>query len=162
MPINRVIVNASPLICLNKSGLIELLPGLFKEVVVPEEVCREILAKGKENLSGQEIFSAGWLKRIETIAIAPQVASWDLGQGESAVLSFAFSNPEYWAIIDDREARRCAQSLHCRFTGTVGIIALAKRRGIITSIRISLEKLRNAGLWMSADLREQVCRKFGE
>jgi uncharacterized protein len=60
-----------------------------------------------------------------------------------------------------REARRCAQSLHCRFTGTIGVTALAKRRGIIPSIRESLEKLRNAGLWMSTGLREQVCRKFG-
>jgi len=74
----------------------------------------------------------------------------------------ALKNPKYWAIIDDREARRCALSLHCRFTGTVGVIVLAKRRGMIPSIRESLEKLRNAGLWMSADLRDQVCRKFGE
>jgi len=44
-----------------------------------------------------------WLKRIKTIAIASQVASWDLGQGENAVLSFALRNPEYWAIIDDRK-----------------------------------------------------------
>jgi predicted nucleic acid-binding protein len=162
MPINRVIVNASPLICLNKSGLIDLLPALFKEIIVPNEVWQEILAKGKENISSQELFSTDWLKRIETITIAPQVASWDLGQGESAVLSFALRNPEYWAIIDDREARRCAQSFHCRFTGTVGVIALAKRRGIIPSIGESLEKLRNEGLWMSADLIEQICRKFGK
>jgi predicted nucleic acid-binding protein len=159
MLINQVIVNASPIICLNKSGLIDLLPVLFRKIVVPDEVCQEIQAKGKENFSGPEF---DWLKRVKAITIAPQVASWDLGQGESAILSFALRNPEYWAIIDDREARRCAVSLHCRFTGTIGVIILAKRRGLIPSIRESLEKLRNAGLWMSSDLREQVCRKFGE
>jgi len=47
MPINRVVVNASPLICLFKSGLADLLPALFKEVIAPEEVCHEIAAKGK-------------------------------------------------------------------------------------------------------------------
>jgi len=41
------------------------------------------------------------------ISIDPLVAAWDLGQGESAVLSFALKNAEYWAVMDDREARRC-------------------------------------------------------
>src|SRR4030042_1745963 len=121
MPISRVIINASPLICLDKSGLTYLRPALFHEIVVPEEVCREIQVKGKECLSNPDLLSANWLKRIPMINIAPQVASWDLGQGEGAVLSFVLKNSEYWAIIDDLEARRCPQSLHCRFTGTVGV-----------------------------------------
>lgn len=162
MPINRVIVNASPLICLDKSGLAYLLPALFKKIVVPKEVCKEIQAKGKQSLSDPRLLSADWLKRLEVIKIAPQVASWDLGQGESAVLSYALNNPGYWAIIDDREARRCALSLHCHFTGTVGVIVLAKKMGIIQSIRDILEKLKMAGLWLSDDFIEQVCRKFGE
>jgi predicted nucleic acid-binding protein len=70
MPINRVVVNASPLICLFKSGLADLLP--------------------------------------------------------------------------------------------VGVIVLAKRRELIPSIRESLEKLITAGLWLSSDFRDQVCRRFGE
>ncbi len=41
MPINRVVVNASPLICLFKSGLTELFPSLFKEIVVPDAVVKE-------------------------------------------------------------------------------------------------------------------------
>lgn len=162
MPINRVIVNASPIICLDKSGLAYLLPALFKQIVVPEEVCKEIQAKGKQSLSDPKLFSANWLTRLEATKITPQVSSWDLGQGESAVLSYALNNPGYWAIIDDREARRCALSLHCPFTGTVGVIALAKKMGIIQSIREILEKLKMARLWLSDDFIEQVCRKFGE
>jgi predicted nucleic acid-binding protein len=162
MPINRVVVNASPLICLFKSGLADLLPALFKEVIAPEEVCHEILAQGKRDLAVQGLPSTDWLKRVGGIDIAPQVASWDLGRGESAVISLALRKPEYWAIIDDREARRCALSLHCLYTGTVGVLVLAKRRALIPSIRESLEKLIAAGLWLSSDFRDQVCRKFGE
>ncbi len=162
MPINRVIINASPLICLDKSGLAYLLPTLFAEIAVPEEVCQEIQAKGKECLSDPKLLSADWLNRIPMIGIASQVAAWDLGQGESAVLSFALRNPEVWAIIDYREARRCALSFHCHFTGTAGVIVLAKRKGIISSIRESLEKLKSAGLWLAGDFLEKVCKKFGE
>lgn len=157
MPINQVVVNASPLICLSKSGLLDLLPSMFKDIVVPDLVVKEIMAKG-----GVGPNLGRWIKRIEDVPIAPQVASWDMGDGESAVLSFAFSNKEYWAVIDDREARRCAMSLGCRFTGTVGIIVLAKRRGIITSVSDSLEKLKNAGLWLSDSFVEDVCKKSGE
>jgi predicted nucleic acid-binding protein len=48
MPISSVIINASPLSCLDKSGLTYLLPALFQEIAVPEEVCQEIQAKGKD------------------------------------------------------------------------------------------------------------------
>ena len=90
------------------------------------------------------------------------IASWDLGKGESAVLSFALKNPHYWAVIDDREARRCAVALGCRHTGTVGIIVLAKKRGIIKSVREALMKLRSAGLWLSESFITEICRTSGE
>jgi predicted nucleic acid-binding protein len=71
-------------------------------------------------------------------------------------------HPDFWAVIDDREARRCAMALHCRHMGTLGIMVLAKKRGVIPSIRRSLERLKEAGLWLSDALIDQVCRKSGE
>jgi len=55
-----------------------------------------------------------------------------------------------------------ASPLICLYTGTVGVLVLAKRRKLIPSIRESLKKLMAAGLWLSSDFRDQVCRKFGE
>lgn len=45
MPINRVVLNASPLICLSKSELSELLSALFKDILVPDNVKEEVTAK---------------------------------------------------------------------------------------------------------------------
>ena len=162
MPISRVIMNASPIICMMKAGIIEVLPALFKDIVVPQEVKREILVRGRTDLKGEVLASYQWIRLVNDIVVAPQVASWDLGQGESAVISFALENPGFWAVIDDREARRCATALHCRHTGTLGIIVLAKRRGGIPSIRGYLERLKEAGLWLSDELVDQVSRKSGE
>lgn len=44
MRIDRVVVNASPLICLSKSGLSDLLPSLFTEIIVPDKVYQEVTA----------------------------------------------------------------------------------------------------------------------
>lgn len=157
MRIERIVVNASPLICLYKSGLSDILSSLFSEIVVPDKVHQEITAK-----SGIDLSSIKQLKLGRDIVILPSIASWDLGEGESSVISFALKNPDYWAVIDDKEARRCAISLGCRHMGTIGIILLAKRRGIIPSVRESLHKLHTAGLWLSESFIKKVCRKAKE
>lgn len=162
MLINRVVVDASPLICLSKSGLAELLPVLFKDVAVPEAVIREVMAKGTVDFVAETLISNSWIRRIGNVAIDPRVASWDLGEGENAVLSFALKNPEYFAVMDDRGARRCATSLQCRCIGTLGIVMLARKRGMISSVRETLRKMQNAGLWISETLVIEICSKVGE
>jgi hypothetical protein len=51
MRIECIVVNASPLICLFKSGLSDILPSLFAEIVVPDKVHQEITAKSGIDLS---------------------------------------------------------------------------------------------------------------
>lgn len=43
MRIEAVVINASPLIVLFRSGQADLLPRLFSRIVVPEAVWREVL-----------------------------------------------------------------------------------------------------------------------
>ena len=78
------------------------------------------------------------------------------------MLSFALKNSGFYAVINDREARRCATSLGCLHIHTVGIILLSKRRGIVSSVKDSLNKLQAAGLWLSDSFIKEVCRKAGE
>lgn len=162
MQVSHVVVNASPLICLFKSGLADILPQLFQEIAVPDNVFKEVATENKYDFASRAVKTQTWINRVSGIEINPLIASWDLGKGESAVLSFAMQNPYFWVVIDDMAARRCALSLGCRFTGTVGLIVLAKRRGIINSVRESIENLQNVGLWLSEDFIEKVCRREGE
>lgn len=41
--------------------------------------------------------------------IVSLVSGWDLGVGESEVLSFAHGNPGYRVMVDDAQARKCAR-----------------------------------------------------
>jgi predicted nucleic acid-binding protein len=127
MSINRVVLNASPLICLSKSGLADLIPALFREVFVPEAVFQEVMAEGKTDFAAEWLSSQRWIRRLRDIPIDPRVAAWDLGEGESAVLSFALRNEDCCAVMDDREARRCAAALKCRFIGLWASWSLPKR-----------------------------------
>jgi predicted nucleic acid-binding protein len=147
MPIHQVVINASPLIVLFKSQQADLLPQLFSDIRLPQAVYNEITAT-KDDRASQQLPHTPWLQRIET-QIHLTIAAWDLGAGESSVLSFALENPTYRAIVDDAAARRCAQSLSLKTLGTGGVLVLAKRRGLIPSVSDRLQALQDAGLWLS-------------
>lgn len=162
MRIERVVVNASPIICLCKSGLSEILPVLFTDIIVPAAVHKEITAKDDIAQACRPLFAHQHVKIEGDIVVPSSVISWDLGAGESAVLSRAMKHSEYWAVIDDRQARKCAITLGCLCTGTVGVILLAKRRGVISSVKDCLATLQNAGLWLSQDFVREICIKADE
>ena len=151
MRIDAVVINASPLITLFRSGQGGLLPSLFKHIVVPEAVWREVVVQGQGDRAARDLSEQTWPVRADVVS-SPRVAAWDLGAGETAVLSHALANPPLRAVIDDMDARRCAQTLGIPMLGTGGLLVLAKRRGLLSSVGDGIEKLRNSGLWLSDDI----------
>ena len=159
MSINRVIINSSPLIVLLKSQQAKLIPQLFTEVLVPLGVFEEVTTK--DDIASTQLPSISWIQTVEVNGIAPEVAAWDLGKGESQVLSLALKNSDA-AIVDDRAARRCGQALGITTIGTGGLLILAKRRGLIPSISPGIQALRDAGLWLSDSLVNLLKQQAGE
>ena len=161
MPSKQVIVNSSPLITLFNSQLAYLLPQLFDSVKVPPAVWREV-TEHKADIAAQSLPQSAWIKQTEAVSVAASIAAWDLGAGESAVLSYALTHPNYTAIVDDAAARRCAISLNIPTLGTGGLIVLAKKKGIISSIADPIQSLRNTGLWLSDSLVTLLKQQAGE
>lgn len=161
MLIEKVVMNASPFILLCKSSLINLLPQLFSEVCMPEAVQDEI-ERGGDTASYQLYdYEQTWLKRY-LIDSAEEVSVWNLGDGETEVLSFALINKTHTALIDDRAARRCAETLNIKTLGTGGILVLAKKRGLIQNVSLELMKLTGAGLWLSDDIVRVILKQADE
>ncbi len=75
-----------------RSGLAEILPALCPHVVVPDAVWQEVTAGGHEDVAASGLMQAGWVNRLPAETVAPVVQAWDLGAGESAVLSYAHSH----------------------------------------------------------------------
>ena len=90
------------------------------------------------------------------------VAAWDLGRGESRVLSYGLRHDEWTAVVDDGAARRCAKGLDISVVGTLGVLVIAKRIGQLETVRPVVEDLERAGLHVSQDLIDHVLRMVGE
>ncbi len=158
----RRIVNASPLILLAKAGQLDLLRAGVPEIIVPDAVLREVSARGPADPVLLEVQRAAWLKLVPAPPTPPEVLVWDLGDGESSVLALALDDPECEAILDDRDARRCAQTLGIGSRGTIGLIVLARQIGLIPSARPVLEQVRRTGLFVTDDLVRQALALVGE
>ncbi len=146
---DRIVINSSPLITLCKSNQEDLLPQLFNSIVVPAAVWQEITTSSHHDLAAAKLPTLSWAKRDDSMLVPTLIHAWDLGAGESEVLAYALAHPEFEAVLDDSAARRCARSLNINSIGTVGLFILAKRRQVIADVMPCIEKLRDAGLWMS-------------
>ncbi|HAG81955.1 MAG TPA: DUF3368 domain-containing protein, partial [Cyanobacteria bacterium UBA12227] len=122
----------------------------------------EITTVGQNDIACKGLSNVTWAQRVEINEVAPQVAAWDLGKGESDVLTFALNNSDFAVIIDDRAARRCSQALGIITIGTGRLIILAKQRGLIDSVSPRIQALQNAGLWLSDSLVNLLKEQAGE
>lgn len=161
MRITKIVVNASPLILLCNSELEFILPKLFSEIVIPEAVWQEIINGSHEDKASQKLPLLTWLNR-KSISPRPEITGWDLGIGETGVLSFALAYRNYTAVLDDRLAKKCAVSLSIPALGTGAILLLAKEANLIESVEQALRRLKNAGLWISEPIIQLLKNKAGE
>jgi predicted nucleic acid-binding protein len=142
--------------------MLEILREGAHEVVVPEAVIQEIHGHGSKDPTVQALDSVDWLRIVPASKISPVVALWDLGPGESAVLSLALAKADSWAVIDDWQARRCARSLAIPFIGTLGLVLLAKEIGQIPAAPPVIERLRASGMYLSDPVVDQALARVGE
>lgn len=140
------VTNASPLILLGKIGRIVWLESLSKELVIPDGVAVEVRAGIESDAAANWIANSGSIYIREIGKSDPVIAAWDLGTGESQVLMWARQNSGFEALLDDRAARICAETLQIPVRGTLGIVLLAKREGLISKVKPVIEELINAGL----------------
>lgn len=140
----RWVLNASPLIVLAKIGQQHLFTQLATEVVVPWAVVAEINA-GPVNDAARPWLAASPLPTIPA-PTDPDILAWDLGSGESAVLSYAYRNQGWTAVLDDRAARRCAHALDIPLIGTLGVILRARQMNLIPAVVPVLKSLQAVGL----------------
>jgi len=161
MKSDRLVVNASPIISLARIGYTDLLVELSAELVVPRGVCEEIMAHHSVDPAMR------WLNDKESALVQPvevpaTIAEWNLGKGESQVLAFAYGHREFMVGIDDKSAKRCAESFAIRVRGTIALIVEAKRRRLVPEAGPLLLKLKSNGFRMAESLFDAALKLAGE
>ncbi|MCY3680807.1 MAG: DUF3368 domain-containing protein [Gemmatimonadetes bacterium] len=140
----RVVADSTCLIALERIGQIEILPALFESVLIPPAVAQEFG------------ISLPWLKveRLSDRALAVALKMMiDDGEAEAITLS---QEQKCRIILDDRQARRVGQDMGLRVIGTVGILILAKQRGILSTVKPVLQNLDDTGFYISAALKAEA------
>ncbi len=159
---SRWVVNASPLILLGKTDQHQLLRELTEELIIPEGVAREVRVRPDGERVLESLIAPPAVRVVSSGPIPKEVESWDLGRGESEVLALALTIAGSRAVIDDLEARRCAQALGVGVIGTLGVVLRAKRKRLIPAARPAVDQLRKIGLYASDDLVERVLAHLEE
>lgn len=158
---DRWILNASPLIVMGRIGQMDLFTSLAHEVVIRFAVAEEIKA-GPETDAARLAVETGKLSVVEAPPPSPELLAWDLGSGETSVISFALDNPGWTAILDDAAARKCASRFGVPVKGSLAVIVLAKKRGLIPSAKQILRAMQAAGLHLDEKLILQIRPQSGK
>ena len=155
-----VIVNNTPLVALWSLDQLSLLRELYTEIWIPPVVKAEFIEI--EPIARQaSLDRAPWIKTVRLTRL--QRASYaGLHRGEASVLALAEEHNARLVIIDELKARRYAQQIGLHITGTIGVLLLAKERGLIDAIKPLIQKLQACGLYLSSSLIDKALRLAGE
>src|SRR5262249_262002 len=139
--LGEVICSTSPMQYLHQAGCLTILPALVGTVLIPAAVDAELAVGRSLGLDLPDPAQLSWVTIRPSTCAVPTSLPAVLGAGEAAVLTIALGCVDPVVILDDSLARRAAQSLGLRLTGTLGLLLDAKRAGLITTISPVLDTL---------------------
>lgn len=86
----------------------------------------------------------------------------ELEQGEAEVIILAKEKEIDQVLIDERIARMQAKVLGLNVIGTLGLLLKAKRNGLLPSIKPSIDKILQSGIWIKEDIVKGILKGAGE
>jgi predicted nucleic acid-binding protein len=155
-----LVADCSALIALSACQQLELLEKLFETVVVPEAVYLEATVANKKEARQLKSYLQGKVRKIDTAQYVFLDGFADIGETEAMLLYKQLSANKL--LIDDKRGRKVAKINHIHVIGSLGILLVAKERGLIREISPLLQKIEQADLHLSAALIESILELAGE
>lgn len=137
-----VVSDSSIFIGLAKIGKLQLLPEIFGKIYLPTEVFRELTEKGKNKPGAKLIKEARWIER-KAVRDNTQVRllMLSLDKGEAEVLALSKEIKAELILVDEEKARKSAVLAGFNIMGIIGVLAVAKKRGLLTRLKPSIKEL---------------------
>lgn len=125
-----VVSNTSPLNYLVLIDHQEILPALFGHVLIPEAVWHELRSPAAPQPVKAFLETwPSWLER-RIVSQVPQDLQ-QLDPGEQEAIALAQSMGASLVLLDEKKGRQAARDLGLVVTGTLGVLDLAARRGLV-------------------------------
>ena len=141
-----IISDTSCLIAFANIGRFDLLEAVCQTVIVTPEVAAEY----QDPLPG-------WIQIMSVRdAVKTKSLSAFLGLGESSAIALALEVEGALLILDDKKARRYAQSIGLAFIGIIGVLSQAYRMGLIENVDEIVSKLRATDFRLPPDAERLI------
>jgi predicted nucleic acid-binding protein len=154
--------DTSPLLYLYRVGVLSWLQHLFGEVWVPRAVVNELEEGRKKGYDVPNPYEYDWFHYVEPHSMPSEWLVLDLGPGELAAMALALENPDRIVLLDDALARRVARAARLTVWGTLKVLLEAKRLGLTERIEPLVNRLVEAGMWLSDDIQQRILILAGE
>ncbi len=156
-----VIGDSSALVALSICEALPLLESLFEKIYVPEAVYKEVSIKGKSEADALTDYLGTRIKIVETDKIQVMNGA-NLGTGEQEAIALYKSLSADLLIIDDARAKKIAYANGLEVMGSVGVLLLAKQRGLLKNIRPMLNLLAVSDIHLGSNIIEKALKLAAE
>lgn len=147
-----IVSDTSSLIVLKNIDRLDILQRLFGQITITQKVAEEFKYPLPKFITIQNPKNKNY----------QQILNSYLDKGEASAIALALESVDALLIIDDLKGRHQAKSLDLKFTGILGILIVAKEKGVITSFTDIIEEIMNTDFRLSQQLIEEAKRKCGE
>jgi predicted nucleic acid-binding protein len=156
-----IVCDASPLIALSLCDKLDLLDTIFKEVVVPEMVYQEVSREGKPEAGKIAAWAQGKVQKAGKQPLF-QAVNLSLDAGESEVIALYWERSADFLLIDEQRGRRIAAQSGIKIIGTLGILLLAKEKGLVNAVKPFLDQLWESPIRISDFLYQDILKLANE
>lgn len=152
--------DSSALIALSLCNALQFLDVLFGEVKVPQAVFDEVTKKGKKE--SMELFD--YLNdKIETVCMDDYVITdFSIFRGEYEAMALYKKLGADRLLADDKRARKLAKLNGINTIGSLGILLLAKEKGLIERIRPYIEIIKESDIHIKKNVIDYALDLAGE
>ena len=161
----KLVSNTGPIIGLAKIGRLDLLKSLVGDVLIPPFVHKELFGKlGTEAVMIEEgLRDFIRVVTVTTTDLSMEAVLSELDEGERQAIALASDlGKDVLLLMDDHAGRQAARKLGVPVTGLLGLLLLAKVKGLVNRVGSLIEELRESGYWLSDEVAEAAKKLAGE
>lgn len=144
----KAIIDTSVLIALERINILDVLCSIYSHIILPEAVVSEFGTPSLDCYSSE---------KVKSPMVRLLVSDLNLGRGEAESIALA-SEIGLRLVLDDLKARKVAENLGLKVTGTIGILLKAESLALIDSAYDKAKELRDKGFYISDQLLDDLSR----